>query len=380
MKDRNNTVTNDKRKGQQNSNREQGWGNMPAEDMKNMDFRTDFQIGQYRIIKRLGSGANAEVFLAKDLNTGIEYAVKIFDDGDTHKKERNLLRSLNHKGIPKLKDCFPILNGYCIVMDYAKGVSLKNLFRKGRTESRQTEKRRTESKRMESIQPASIAEQLAEILIYLHTRPIPVIHGDLKPENIVVTENGEVRLLDFGSAFFLGDFLSEYYATNGYAAPEVFEGRCDQRSDLYSFGKVLIYLMCKKTPEVYGKKKDTGFFVRLGMKKKYARIAVKCIAEDPARRFSSAKELYKALLKCRKSSGLEGACKTVEQFFCEAGGGIIAIYGLFDYFIRNGKYGKYFVPAGCLMLVLRLVSESVRRKSAEGEFVVEYSIFLSGKR
>ena len=323
------------------------------------------QIGQYKIEKRLGSGANADVFLAKDCNTNIYYAVKIFYDGDFHKKERNLLKILNSKAIPKLKDCFPIPNGYCIVMDYEEGKPLSGYIGK---------------REMDFKTKLSVLESLLTVLNYLHTRPDPVIHGDLKPENIIVTKEGEVRLLDFGSAFFLDEMPEKMHATVGYAALEILKGKCDQRSDVYSFGKIMISLMTEKNPSVYGDHPETGLLIRMGMKPKYARLAKRCIEDNPAKRFPSAKELRKHFKNCRKKEVFQNAVAVLERIIFETGGGILSLFGLYVHFIGGKPVGKRILAVGIFLLLVKLLTDNFRRKKAEGEYEIRGSLFLSGEK
>ena len=80
---------------------------------------------------------------------------------------------------------------------------------------------------------------LSGILCYLHAQNPPVFYRDLKPDNVMITERGEIYLVDFGAAGTEETGVEVRYGTRGYAAPEQYNGKCDARSDLYALGALL---------------------------------------------------------------------------------------------------------------------------------------------
>lgn len=80
---------------------------------------------------------------------------------------------------------------------------------------------------------------LSGILCYLHAQNPPVFYRDLKPDNVMITERGEIYLVDFGAAGTEETGVEVRYGTRGYAAPEQYDGKCDARSDLYALGALL---------------------------------------------------------------------------------------------------------------------------------------------
>ena len=127
--------------------------------------------------------------------------------------------------------------------------------------------------------------QLSEILEYLHSRTPPLIHGDIKPSNLMIGPGGRLVLLDFGACLSLGKEKRERYGTKVFAAPEQLDEKLepDIRSDFYSAGKTFRFLS--------GGKESPGF----------RRFLDICMQEDRSRRFSDDRKLQRRLLRvCRK--------------------------------------------------------------------------------
>ncbi|MBK9204759.1 MAG: serine/threonine protein kinase [Candidatus Obscuribacter sp.] len=93
------------------------------------------------------------------------------------------------------------------------------------------------------------ALKLADILVYLHGQNPPIIHRDLTPDNIVLKNDGEIVLIDFGAANeFLGTATGTLIGKQAYIAPEQLRGKANKASDLYSFGGTIYYLLTGKEP------------------------------------------------------------------------------------------------------------------------------------
>ncbi len=94
------------------------------------------------------------------------------------------------------------------------------------------------------------AHEIAGILDYLHEQTPPIIHRDLTPENIVLSENGSVKLIDFGAANeFVGTATGTLVGKQAYIAPEQLRGKASTLSDIYALGGTLHYLLTAKDPE-----------------------------------------------------------------------------------------------------------------------------------
>jgi len=197
---------------------------------------------RYRIVAPLGSGGMGTVYLAEDLRLiGKKWAVKVVlhDQGEEEQlaKEAEMLVSLQHPQLPHIVDYFPPdERGLAyVVMDYVQGPTLQNVFERS-------------GMKLPDAEVIGYAIQLCGLLQYLHDyKPRPIVYRDLKPANIMVGENGDLRLIDFGIARHFkvgqqGDTLR--IGTVGFAAPEQFAGeQSDCRSDLYALGALMYYLL-----------------------------------------------------------------------------------------------------------------------------------------
>ncbi|MGN0315851.1 MAG: protein kinase [Fusicatenibacter sp.] len=226
--------------------------------------------GKYRLIRVIGRGGTAVVYLAKDVHLGKQWAVKeVEDHTNMIKREAELLKDLDHPGLPRVVDLIWDGTKYYLIMDYLQGKSLGQMVRKGYCFSG------------DEILRIGIA--LCDILGYLHTRKPAILYRDLKPDNVMITKDGQVKLVDFGIArtYFEGcESEEERYGTKGYAAPEQYLGKSDVRTDVYGLAALLQVLVCHSSVKKHGK---------------LQRILRKCMRKDPERRYQSVWKLQSAL-------------------------------------------------------------------------------------
>ena len=202
---------------------------------------------RYQLQRQLGNNAGRQTWLAHDLQSGEQVTVKLlafnpqmeWDEFKLFEREAAVLKQLNHPRIPKYRDYFSLDQqigaGLCwfgLVQDYIPGKSLQQLLNEG--------KRFTES------QVRSFAKQVLEILAYLHGLNSPVLHRDIKPSNLILGNDKQVYLVDFGavqnSAAVEGVTFT-VVGTSGYAPLEQFWGQAVPASDLYALGATLIHLL-----------------------------------------------------------------------------------------------------------------------------------------
>ncbi|WP_187273883.1 serine/threonine-protein kinase [Paenibacillus sp. N3.4] len=197
--------------------------------------------GRYQVESLLGQGGMGNVYLAEDLKLkGKKWAVKeclpYEDDVASFMEEAEMLACLQHPQLPQLVDYFTTDEGIgFLVMDYIHGPTLQDMFDAQRTV-------------LSVNEIVHIALQLCDLFHYLHTfQPQPIIYRDLKPSNVMINENDQVRLIDFGVArHYTQGKQSDtmQMGTIGFAAPEQFLGfQTDERSDLYTLGANLYYLL-----------------------------------------------------------------------------------------------------------------------------------------
>ena len=228
--------------------------------------------GRYCILNQIGQGGEGSLYLAKDMELGISRAVKELPL--SKKREAKLLRLLEHPFLPGMID-YTEQGGHCyLVMEYIRGRSLRQCMEEGRCFS------------PEEI--AGIGRKVLQIYSYLHSRRPAVYYGDLKPDNLMLTEEGNLYLVDFGSAVF--GYERAYYhcaGTEGYASPEQYRGQICAASDIYTLGKTLAVLCGKRKLSYFFRYPGLGFFI------------YKCCRSQPEKRWESAGEAEKALAELR---------------------------------------------------------------------------------
>jgi len=151
-------------------------------------------------------------------------------------REASLLMKLNHPGIVPVLDCFSEGGRNYLLLDYVNGVDFRQLVKQNGAQK--------ESAVLEW------AIQIANTLKYLHEREQPIIHRDLTPDNIVLRNDGQVIIVDFGAANeYIGNATGTFVGKHSFIAPEQFRGKTTIHSDIYAFGCTLFFLLTGCEPE-----------------------------------------------------------------------------------------------------------------------------------
>lgn len=247
---------------------------------------------RYQIISILGQGAVGTTYESVDLHAGKRVALKelslqrITDWKalELFEREARVLSHLNHPAIPRYLDYFqvdtPSHQGFYLVQELASGRSLYSLVQDGwhATET----------------QVRHIAAQILDILNYLHSLTPPVIHRDIKPQNIIRRDDGQIFLVDFGSvqATYQNTLTgSTVVGTYGYMAPEQFRGQAFPSSDLYGLGATLLFLLTHRLPaELSHRQLKMDLRSRLNLSPEFAEWLHKLLEPAVEDRFSSAKQ------------------------------------------------------------------------------------------
>eukprot|EP00892_Ulva_mutabilis_P000975 jgi/Ulvmu1/10879/UM007_0055.1 len=211
-------------------------------------------LDKYKIILKIGEGANGVTYEAVDVSTGAQVAVKElklaavrnWKQFELFEREAATLRALLHPSIPAYLDYGDDgAGGLLLVQELADGPNLAQLLRQGT--------------RLDEDEVERIARSLLAVLQYLSSRRPPVVHRDLKPENVILEQGragGRVLLVDFGGVQEAaaaadgadGALGSTIIGTAGYMPPEQFAGAASPASDLYALGGVLLFLLSGRTP------------------------------------------------------------------------------------------------------------------------------------
>ncbi len=206
---------------------------------------------RYAIQHLIGGGGMGMVYLAHDQRLSnrpcaIKEMVDHFIDpqqrieaNDYFAREADTLAQLKHPAIPAISDRFDDQNRHYLVMEYVEGRNLE-------------EEIAARGGPLPEGLVIDVARQLCDVLAYLHGLIPPVVYRDMKPSNVMLTEKGRVVLVDFGIArLFKAARKGTMIGTLGFAPPEQYQGIADPRSDIYSLGATLHYIVTGRDPEKF---------------------------------------------------------------------------------------------------------------------------------
>ncbi|HLZ58690.1 MAG TPA: serine/threonine-protein kinase [Ktedonosporobacter sp.] len=257
------------------------------------------QFGNYQLLRLLGTGGFAEVYLGHHVHLGTRAAIKVLhtrlsaEDIAKFKNEAQTIARLIHPHIVRVLDYG--IQGYLpfLVMDYAPGGSLRTLHPKG--------------SRVPLPIIVSHVRQVATALQYAHDQR--VIHRDIKPDNMLLDQHNRIMLSDFGMALIAQSSRHQYpqeiAGTAAYMAPEQFQGQARRPSDQYALAVVVYEWLCGEPP-------FHGSFIEVGSQHLFTlppslrarlpqlpaeveRVIFKALAKDPLQRFESMRAFALAL-------------------------------------------------------------------------------------
>ncbi len=250
---------------------------------------------KYKILNVVGKGGMSVVYLAMNERANKQWAIKeVRKDGmqsfEVVKQnlvaETDLLKKLNHPHLPSIIDVIDCDDTFLIVMDYIEGNPLSKALETSGAQNQDD--------------VIEWAKQLCDVLGYLHSRKPPIIYRDMKPSNVMLKPDGNVMLIDFGTA---REFKYSSVAdttclgTQGYAAPEQFggHGQTDARTDIYCLGATMYHLVTGHNPatppyEMYPIRQWNPM-LSSGLEE----IILKCTQRNPEDRYQSCAELLYAL-------------------------------------------------------------------------------------
>ncbi|VEP17398.1 Ankyrin repeat protein,protein kinase family protein [Hyella patelloides LEGE 07179] len=263
----------------------------------------DIVKDRYRITNILGKGGVAITYQAINLETNSHVAIKVISlkqldnwkQIELFQREAEVLAKLEHPAIPKYIDYFDIETetdkAFYIVQQQAPGKSLFELVESGwRTTEAEVKK---------------IAQQILAILTYLHSLDPPVIHRDIKPNNLIRSDDGTIYLVDFGAVqnTYYNTLMqgSTVVGTYGYMAPEQFRGKAVPATDLYSLGATILYLLTHRSPaELPQDTLKLDFRSSVNISDSFADWLDKILEPDLDERFADAEVALAELLASKK--------------------------------------------------------------------------------
>lgn len=251
--------------------------------------------GKYRVLHQIGKGGMSIVYLCINEKANKQWAVKeVRKNGNASSEvirqnlltETSILKKLHHPHLPSIIDVIDQDDTYLILMDYVEGRTLKAIL--------------DERGALPQEKVVDWAIQLASTLMYLHRQDPPIIYRDMKPANVMLKPDGNVVLIDFGTAREYKDNSdgdTTCLGTKGYAAPEQYggKGQTDARTDVYNLGATMYQLVTGKNPT------KPPYEIRPirqwnpALSSGLESIIVKCTKSDPDERYQSVAELKFAL-------------------------------------------------------------------------------------
>jgi TolB-like protein/Tfp pilus assembly protein PilF/predicted Ser/Thr protein kinase len=318
--------------------------------------------GKYRIIEPIGRGGMGVVYRAEDIKLERTVALKFLPAELTENpearerfiREAKAAAALSHPHICTVHEINEEGNEPFIVMEYVEGQSLKEKIQKGA---------------LEQAEALDIAVQVAEGLEDAHRKGI--IHRDIKPGNIMVTDKGTAKVMDFGLAKVFGASLitkeAKTMGTAAYMSPEQAQGQSvDHRTDIWSLGVVLYEMLTGQLPfkgefeqsmihSILNHEPEPLIELCPSLPKEAQNVVLTALAKNPANRYRTMEELRADLeavvdgLKPLKARPLRGRILGIRKLFAYAGLGLLAILfslnigGLRDRFLgRSASPGRAF--------------------------------------
>jgi serine/threonine-protein kinase len=246
--------------------------------------------GRYEIIERLHAGAMGVIYRAKDRRLNRVFALKEMlipgNEADRRRaeewfeREARLLCSFRHPNIPVVTDFFPDQGKLWLVMDFIDGVNLSSL-----------------KLPVSDTEGTEVCRAALDIFKYIHK--LGIIHRDIKTEHFIKEKESEQYfLVDFGTArFFAPGEIKTAIGTLGFASPEHYEGKADNRSDIYSLGAVLHHILSGIDPRTRAPFDFEPLRQVIPSASEHLSfITDKALAYYPADRFQSAEEMENCLL------------------------------------------------------------------------------------
>ena len=256
-----------------------------------------FSVNGYEVIQEVNCNREAGriTYLGKMIKSGIDIVIKEFrfaqKDSNwsafkAYQQEIELLQQLNHPRIPRYLDSFETPEGFCLVQEYRNLPSLE------------------EKQNFSPEEIKKIAISVLEILVYLQQQFPPVIHRDIKPKNILIDEQFNAYLVDFGLARIQDGNIPltvTTLGTPGFMAPENICGHAlTQASDLYSLGVTLICLLTNTPSREIGLLMDSNYRFNIdkrlpNISHKFAKWLTKMVEQNVNRRYSNAARALKGI-------------------------------------------------------------------------------------
>ncbi len=246
---------------------------------------------KYEILKQIGTGGMSRVYLALDLRLKKQWAVKEVSKQENGQNdavilsgllaEAEIMKRLDHPALPRIVDILEDADRLCIVMDYIEGEPLDRILK--------------EHGALPEELVVNWAKQIGDALLYLHSRKPPIIYRDMKPSNVILGPEGNIKIIDFGIAREYKERSradTTVLGTRGYASPEHYGARqTDARSDIYTLGMTLHHLLTDVSPRAPGYVYHPVRYWNPKISEGLNIVIDRCAALDPKERYPDCRAL-----------------------------------------------------------------------------------------
>ena len=288
---------------------------------------------RYLIQEVIGVGGMGSVYRARDLHfpnvvklVAVKEMINMAPDPlvrqtivQNFEREANLLATLSHPSIPRIYDYFTQDDRSYLVLEYIHGKDLEAIISE------------TDGFLGED-QVLTWGIQLCDVLAYLHShKPDPIVFRDMKPSNVMINNNGDVILVDFGIAKrFQSGVKGTMIGTEGYSPPEQYRGEATHAADIYALGATLHHALSRRDPRLeppFSFNERPIRKINPAISAELETVVNTALQYNPEERFSSAEDMKEALLTAGRKTGMlsrlpttnlsAAAIKPLWTFACE---------------------------------------------------------------
>ncbi len=258
-------------------------------------MQNDLWFGKYRIQKELKRHEDTIVYLAEHISLHSLCILKQINKKSPLCKglyqEAKILSDLHHASIPCVFDFVESKEFSCLILQYLPGKTLLSI---------------CQTFKLSEKLILSYAILLCDILKYLHSQKQPVLHLDIKPSNLLISESA-LYLIDFGNAIRKSDIRRDFFGTRWFAPPEQYEqSKLDERADIYAFGMVLYYMVFGQE---YARRKGENIEENNRCSKELSDVIHRCLRLKKTTRYSSVIEIKRRLLQIQQKQKKTGEGK-----------------------------------------------------------------------
>lgn len=294
----------------------------------------------YQIVNEIGSGGMGVVYLAYHLRLQKYVVMKKIkinsSDINLLRNEVDILKSLHHMYLPQVYDFITFQGDIYTIIDYIHGYDLEYYIGNGYT--------------FDEKLIIKWLKQLCEVLVYIHSQTPPVIHTDIKPANIIINENWDICLIDFGISLSSNSKIKGF--SKDFSSPEQYSnvvnlmyGRyenllsIDARTDIYSLGATFYYLMTGVKPDITKPSVPKLSEYNIKYSEALTGIIDKAMNREPNNRFLSSEKMYSALINIKKQDKRYKKYVLV-QLVSSLLAGTLILSGVLTIFFGNAQAGQ----------------------------------------